>query len=349
MRSSPQALVDRPVEGLRALHHFLRERASLVFLADVIKRFDAGFRKPAAVVNREVLGWLTERRQPERPFFAFVNYYDVHYPYSLQEGGIHRFAVRPRTDREIDLIEKWKTVDKSTLSVQETAFARDSYDDCIANLDEQLGLLLDELERRGVLDSTWLIITSDHGESFGEQPGVFLHGTSLYQPQVHVPLVIVPPSRSPRPPRPVISETVSVRDLPATVVDLLDIEAGNPFPGESLARLWERDNAPAAATIDPPVSPPSPALSEVVPTNPLDPDPARLLENRQVWASLAAGDWSYIRREDDVREELYNVREDPKELHNLAADPAMQPRLEQMRTTLHQLTAGPLTRERLNP
>ena len=239
----PAALVDRPVEGLRALHHFLRERASLVFLAELIKKFDAGFRKPAAVVNREILGWLSSRPQPERPFFAFMNYYDVHYPYSLQEGGIHRFAVRPRTDREIDLIEKWKTVDKSTLSVQETTFARDSYDDCIANLDEQLGLLIDELERRGVLESTWLIITSDHGESFGEQPGVFLHGTSLYQPQVHVPLVIVPPPGSPRPSRPVVSENVSVRDLPATVVDLLDLEAGAPFPGQSLARLWERDNA----------------------------------------------------------------------------------------------------------
>ena len=197
----PAALIDRPVEGLRALHHFLRERASLVFLADLIRKFDAGFRKPAAVVNREILDWLSSRPQPERPFFAFMNYYDVHYPYSLQEGGIHRFAVRPRTDREIDLIEKWKTVDKSTLSVQETTFARDSYDDCIANLDEQLGLLLDELERRGVLESTWVIITSDHGESFGEQPGVFLHGTSLYQPQVHVPLVIVPPPGSPRPSR----------------------------------------------------------------------------------------------------------------------------------------------------
>jgi len=227
----PAALVDRPVEGLRALHHFLRERASLVFLADLIRKFDAGFRKPAALVNNEILGWLSSRRQPERPFFAFVNYYDVHYPYSLLEGGIHRFAVRPRTDREIDLIEKWKTVDKSTLSEQETAFARDSYDDCIAHLDEQLGLLVDELERRGVLDSTWLIITSDHGESFGEQPGVFLHGTSLYQPQVHVPLVIIPPLRSPRPSRPVVSQTVSVRDLPATVVDLLESRGRRPVPG----------------------------------------------------------------------------------------------------------------------
>ena len=94
----------------------------------------------------------------------------------------------------MDLIDHWRTLDKSRLSAREIAFARDSYDDCIADLDEQLGRLLDELERRGVLKSTWLIITSDHGESFGEQPGVFIHGTSLYQPQIHVPLVIVPPS-----------------------------------------------------------------------------------------------------------------------------------------------------------
>ena len=158
---------------------------------------------------------------------------------SSRKGASTVSAVRPRTDREIDLIENWRTVDKSTLSAQETAFARDSYDDCIADLDEQLGRLLDELERRGVLESTWLIITSDHGESFGEQPGVFVHGTSLYQPQLHVPLVIVPPSGSPRPSRPVVSETVSLRDLPATVVDLLDLEAGAPFPGASLARLWD--------------------------------------------------------------------------------------------------------------
>jgi len=87
----------------------------------------------------------------------------------------------------------------------------------------------------------------------------------------------------------------------------------------------------------------------VVPTNPLDPDPARILESRQVFDSLAEGDWAYIRREENVWEQLFNLRDDPKQLHNLAADPALQPRLEQMRESLHQLTGGPLTRERLNP
>jgi arylsulfatase A-like enzyme len=342
----PAALVDRPVEGLRAIHQFLRERASFGFFPEFISMFSAGIRKPAAVVNRELLGWLSARRQPERPFFAFVNFIDVHYPYELLEGGVHRFGVKPRTKREVDLIENWRTEDKARLSGREITFVRDSYDDGIADLDEQLGRLLDELERRGVLESTWLIITSDHGESFGEQPGVFIHGTSLYQPQLHVPLVIVPPSGSPSPSRPVIPESVSLRDLPATIVDLLDLAAGAPFPGASLARLWA--SPPSGATVDHPVAPTSPALSEVVPTNPLEPDPAKLLEDRRAWASLADGDSIYIRirQGDSQREELFDLREDARQSHNLVEDPARQSLLERMRAMLDQMIAGPLTRER---
>ena len=50
-------------------------------------------------------------------------------------------------------------------------------------------------ERRAILDRTWVIIAADHGESFGEHAGVFCHGTSLYQTELHVPLLIIPPPR----------------------------------------------------------------------------------------------------------------------------------------------------------
>ena len=155
--------------------------------------------------------------------------------------------------------------------------------------------------------------------------------------------MIVPPLGSPRPSRPVVSQNVSMRDLPATVVDLLNLEAGAPFPGTSLARLWE--NAPMAATIDSPVFPSSPAVSEVVPTNPLDPDPAKMLEERRAWASLAEGDLIYIRvRYGDVdREELYNLRDDVRQSRNLADDPAHRSVLERMRAKLDGVTGGPLT------
>ena len=79
--------------------------------------------------------------------------------------------------------------------------------------------MIDELGRRGVLERTWVIIAADHGESFGEHAGVFCHGTSLYQTELHVPLVILPPAGCPSPR--VVTETVSLRDLAATVVDML--------------------------------------------------------------------------------------------------------------------------------
>src|SRR5205085_8095982 len=115
---------------------------------------------------------------------------------------------------------------------------------CIASLDHHVGLLLDELERRGVLDNTLVIITSDHGEHFGEH-NLLLHGNSLYRDLLHVPLVVIAPGRVPAGRR--VKEFVSLRDLPATVLDLLRLEGRGWFPGRSLARFWHAGSGPAPA------------------------------------------------------------------------------------------------------
>ena len=94
---------------------------------------------------------------------------------------------------------------------------------------------------------------------FRRAPGVFGHGTSLYQTEVHVPLLVVPPGGSPT--KQVVNEAVSLRDLAATIVDLAGMEAGSPFPGHSLARFWKK--APQPGPLSPPVS--GQALAEVVP------------------------------------------------------------------------------------
>jgi arylsulfatase A-like enzyme len=336
------AIVNRPLSGIRSLNGFIRQRLHLVPLVHLLGWFDAGNRKPAAVVSREFLDWLDQRPQATRPFFAFLNYYDVHSPYQVREGGIHRFGIKPRTDREMDLIENLWTEGRLLLSAREIAFARDAYDDCIADLDEQLGRLLDELERRGTLDHTWLIVTSDHGEAFNEHPGDFGHGTTLYQTQLHVPLLVVPP-KAERLKR-AVTETVSLRDLAATIVDVLDLEAGSPLPGESLARFWKggsSENPPGSHMA-------GPVLSEVVPTEARDPDLAKLLYARQAWGAVAEGDWIYIQREGVPQDELFDLRADPKQLHNLAADPARQAVLAHLRQTLDNLAGGALTHKRFN-
>ena len=73
--------------------------------------------------------------------------------------------------------------------------ARDAYDSCLAYLDEQLGLLFDELERRGLLDDTLVVITSDHGEGLGEHE-LFDHGESLYSTEIDVPLLFLLPRQA---------------------------------------------------------------------------------------------------------------------------------------------------------
>ena len=135
---------------------------------------------------------------------------------------------------------------------------------------------------------------------------------------------------------------MSLRDLPATVVDVLGFDAGSPFPGESLARFW---NGPTPAK-GPATSLPGQVLSEVVPLDPTNPDPSQLLEQRWPLAALADAEWKYIRREGETREELFHLRDDPYEQHDVAGDPALAPVLERMRRALGQRTAGPLTRDR---
>ena len=71
---------------------------------------------------------------------------------------------------------------------------------------------------------------------------------------------------------------------------------------------------------------------------------------KKTWplGALSDGEWSYIRREGDVREELFDLRQDAKEQHSLDSSPAAQPILERMRTALDRLTAGPLLPPRFN-
>jgi arylsulfatase A-like enzyme len=316
-------------------------------------------RKSAGSINRNFLDWLSNRRDQKRPFFAFLNYYDAHSSYLPPEGAGFRFGVRPRTLDDYRLLtELWITIDKSTLTRHYRELISDCYDSSLAYLDQRLGELFDTLRRRGVLDRTVVIVTADHGEELGEHR-LFDHGESLYRPEIRVPLLFVlPPGlRSPvgrdktedvssdgsRPAPPsrggatVVRDTVSLRDLPATIVDLVGLAPGAPFPGRSLARLW-RDSSPGTAEG---ASRGDGALSELSVPNPLNPNQGRSPAARGPLVCLADGDYVYIRNERDGREQLFHERDDPDELVNLAKIKAMQPRLERLRERLDQMKAWP--------
>jgi arylsulfatase A-like enzyme len=285
-------------------------------------------RKNAALVRRAFLSWVSQRRDTGRPFFAFLNFFDAHQQYLLPPGARHRFATYPVTTQEFTVVyELWPFLDKMRLPPRYIDLARDAYDDCLGYLDEQLGLLFDALQRHGVLDQTLVIVTSDHGEGLGEH-NLFDHGESLYRTEVRVPLVIRPPSGLNR--SLVVGETVSLRDLPATIVDLSGLGAGSPFPGKSLARSWRNSpsgNVDLSRATDP-------VVSELREPQPMPYDQGRFPASRGPFISLADDRFVYIRNEGDGSEQLFDERGDPQELSDRSRDESVRPVLEDFRHRL---------------
>ena len=286
-------------------------------------------RRNAGAINEAFNEWLSRRRPSNRPFFAFLNFYDAHAPYVLPEGAGYRFGVKPQRAADfIFLIEEWETIDKVNLRPVYRQLAWDSYDNCIAHLDERLGELLEGLLQSGVLDRTLVIVTADHGEGMGEHD-LFNHGESLYRPEIRVPLLIVLPAS--RRVSGIVREMVSLRDLPATILDILDLSKDSPFPGRSLAHFW-RNPTPTASSANPET-----VISELPKPNPFDPNHGRSPARRGPLRSLAEGDYVYIHNEGDGTEELYNERVDPAEVRNLSRVEAMQPVLERLRKRLAEI------------
>ena len=290
---------------------------------------NAKIRKEAAVINRDFVRWLDQRRQIERPFFVFLNYLDAHAPYQLPEGAPQPFGLKPQTSHEQWLMNSWLAIpDKLALPPFYLNMARDSYDNCLAYLDTCLGELFEELDQRGALTRTWIVITSDHGEGLGEHD-LFEHGESLYATEIKVPLLIVPPSGIDH--AAVVSETVSLRQLPATMLDLLGLQRDTPFPGRSMATLWRNPSSAAGQENA------EPAFSELSGPNPTDPSNGRSPAHRGPLVALAENGVVYIRNDGDRGEELFDEHNDPRELINLIHTPAMAPILQRLRDRLDQL------------
>ncbi len=281
--------------------------------------------KRAPDIDQAFLDWHSWQRKRDRPFFAFLNYNEAHTPYEVPDGSASGFGIRPESWHDRLLLNKWITRDRPDLSLRDIQMANDIYDDCIAYLDRRLGILLEELGRRGALDDTVVIVTADHGEHLGDHL-LFFHGCSLYRQLVEVPLVVACPGRVPA--GQVVAEPVSLRDLPATVLDLARLERGDAFPGRSLARFWaRREGAPQPAF--------DPLLMELERPDLLT-NQGRDPVAKGPMKSLVAGGMHYIRSGDGA-EELYALQADPQEQTNLAGLPTAQPSLEGFRGALRSI------------
>jgi arylsulfatase A-like enzyme/tetratricopeptide (TPR) repeat protein len=173
-------------------------------------------------------------------------------------------------------------------------YAKDLYDGEIAYMDEQVGRLLAGLDRLGLASRTLIIAVGDHGESLGEH-GEATHGIFLYDATLHIPLMVAGPDI---PRGKVIDDQVRSIDIHPTAMEFLHLPSSREAQGVSLWPLIQhgtrvRSNYSYGETLYP--------------------------RTYMGWSELRAmrtDDWKFILA---PHPELYDLRQDPGELHNLIA------------------------------
>jgi arylsulfatase A-like enzyme len=194
-------------------------------------------------MNAYALDWI-DARDPSRPFFLFINYMDPHDSYDPPKEFRDKLAAKVKP--ELGFVryrgDKRKTISSNEfvrdvaprLSQQDWRQMLDLYDAELAYLDAQIGELLAALKERGLLDNTIVVITSDHGELFGEH-GLANHFKTLSDEETHIPLFLRYPPGVPAGRR--VQAPVQLRDILPTVLELAGIESAAPMDGQSLVAL----------------------------------------------------------------------------------------------------------------
>ena len=210
----------------------------------------------ADAVTSEALGWLDKHGHEK--FFLWLHYFDPHFPYAPPE---------PFKDR----------------------YGSARYDGEIAYTDQQFGLVIRWLEAQQLLSRTLVVVTSDHGEGFGEH-GETQHGMLLYETTLHVPLIFSGPA--PMPQGHVVSSLAGLVDVVPTILALV----GRPIP----------EGLDGRSLLDPPAQEPRALYIETL--------ASKFFHGWAPLLGVRRADYKFILA---PQPELYDLRNDAKELQNL--------------------------------
>ncbi|MFH1039270.1 MAG: sulfatase [PVC group bacterium] len=250
------------------------------FLRIFKNRFNTHVRDNALLANTNIIPWL--KKYNNQNFFVYIHYMDPHAP----------FTPPPPYNEMFPYVKGDK--DSRTIS---------RYDGEIRFVDVQINTLIGELKSLKIYDKTLIIITSDHGQAFGEH-GDYGHGKTIYQDQLKVPLLIKCPGNfyGGR----VVEGPVRSIDIVPTILDVLDISSDVPWEGVSVLPLIKNEKTKKSC-------------GNIYIEENLD-------DTFILGGVIKNNEWKYILTEKselrDVekegREELYNLTQDPEELNNLA-------------------------------
>jgi arylsulfatase A-like enzyme len=245
----------------------------------------------------------------QEPFFLGVGFYKPHVPLQAPKRFFDLydpakiplpvdFAPTPTLAAAVPLYAARQNLDlffEERVTPQRAQEAIAAYYACISFMDEQLGRVLDALDRLGLRDHTIICLWGDHGWHLGEK-GMWAKGT-LFEPSAHAPLIIVDPRRQTA--GQACARVVEFVDVYPTLVELCGTKRPPGLEGKSLVPLLDNP----AAKWD---------------------RPAFTLVAREDWLarSVRTERWCYTEWDERRRgTELYDLRADPNELKNLAKDP----------------------------
>ena len=175
-------------------------------------------RIPGNIVSNRAISWLDKHYQ-EQPFFGWLHYFDPHSPYSAPEP--YKNMYEGRISPDLPLLRD-----------------RVGYAGEVTYTDMQLGRIIEYLKDKGLYDDMLIIVTSDHGEGFGEKHGditEIAHSHYLYDTTQHIPLIIKMPGEKRAGQR--IQDVVQLVDLAPTVLEYLGGSPPESFIGSSLLDL----------------------------------------------------------------------------------------------------------------
>jgi arylsulfatase A-like enzyme len=207
---------------LKRIYHFLRTTSET---SDYAK---------APKLNQKALNWLDQNYGGESPFFLWIHYMDVHYPFYPPDKYLIDNSISSK--RAISLNGKMHE-ENTELSDADINDLKALYRGEVRYTDHYIGELLEDMKKRDLFDETIFIITSDHGELFGEHE-LSGHPPSGYEESFHVPFVMFGPGIAEDRQ---VDQMSSLLDLPPTVADLSDLDIDPDWEGESLLKYIQNN------------------------------------------------------------------------------------------------------------
>jgi arylsulfatase A-like enzyme len=276
------SLLRRLKGGQRLLRYPLTHHISA--LARILTRPARSYVSGAELTDH-ACRWLD---QTTTPFFCWMHYMDIHWPYHLEET-LNRPKEIAQAWRDLGHMNRLNRKGEPTTPVQHNHYRR-LYEEAVRYTDAQLGRLLDYLERSGRLNDTIIILVSDHGEEFLERRHWGHFETNLYDEILRVPLIIYLPDL---PAGQVVQRQVRTLDIMPTLLDLCACSPPAGLEGTTLRPLWEAGNG----TYDPELS-----ISE-------------MWRDNQHIVAIRTETFKYI---------WYSRQPEKPELYDLSADPGEQ-------------------------